>query len=136
MRMLCITAFRLAHHPEYQEKIYKELLDTFGEPTLEEAISENGLQVTKEQYKKLKFTKQFLDEVLRLNPFSYIVSAREMSKDLEIGGYIMPKDSLVMTVQQHPSLKDEYIPRALEFIPERWEKGSPYAPTNSFISAP
>ncbi|KAL9656569.1 hypothetical protein ABK040_012152 [Willaertia magna] len=136
MRMLCISAYRLAHHPEYQEKIYQELLEVFGEPTLEEATSEHGLQVTKEQYKKLKFTKYFLDEVLRVNPFSYVVSAREMTKDLEVGGYILPKDSMVMTVQQHPSLKDEYVPRAKEFLPERWEKGSPLAPTNSYISAP
>ena len=128
--------YRLAHHPEYQEKIYKESVEIFGEPTIEEMTSENGLVIAKEHYKKLKLTKNFVEEVLRLNSFSYLTMGRQLSQDTEIGGYTVPKDTIIIAMQRWATMKDEYVPRGEEFIPERHEKGSPLAPVNNFVSIP
>ena len=136
MRMMTHVYYRLAHHPEYQEKIYNETVEIFGEPTIEEITSENGLNVTKEQYKKLKITKHFLEEVLRLNSFSFLTMGRKLSQDSQIGDYMVPKDTTIIAMQRYATLKDEFIPRGKEFIPERHEKGSPLAPVNNFVSVP
>ncbi|EFC39354.1 predicted protein [Naegleria gruberi] len=127
---------RLAHHPECQEKIYKESVAVFGEPSLEEVTSEDGLSINLEQYKKLKYTKHFIDEVLRLNAFGYLTMGRKLDQDTEIGGYMIPKDTMILAMQRWATLKDEFVPRGEEFIPERHEKGSPLAPVNNFVSLP
>ena len=128
--------YRLAHHPEYQEKIYQECLEIFGEPTENEILSENGLEITPEQYKKLKLTKQFVEEVTRFNSFAYITFGRQLNTDLEIGGFNLPKETVVIFMNYFPSMKDEYVPNALEFIPERHDKKSPLAPKSMFSSLP
>ena len=128
--------YRLAHSAEYQEKVYQELLEVFGEPTLEEVTSENGLHITAEQYKKLKLTKQFVEEVLRVNPFAFIGGGRILSDDMIIRGYKIPKDTQVLCIQRFANTRDEFVPRANEFIPERHEKGSPIGLSNNYISTP
>ncbi|KAL9645195.1 hypothetical protein ABK040_002396 [Willaertia magna] len=136
VKMLNNCYHRLAHHPEIQEKIYEELVAVFGEPSLEELTSDNGLTLTMEQYKQLKYTRNFIEEVLRLNYHTFLASGRQLSQDTEIGGYMVPKDTLILALQRWPTLKDEYVPRGEEFIPERHEKGSPLAPVNNYVSMP
>nr|CAG4708351.1 unnamed protein product [Naegleria fowleri] len=135
-RMMVNQFYRLAHHSEYQEKLYQELVQVFGEPTPEEFTSEMGLNVSQEQYKKLKLTKYFFAEILRVDPFSYMTSGRWLREDTELNGYLIPKDTRVLVVNYYPNLKEEFVPRAKEFIPERHEKGSPLAPKSLYISLP
>ena len=112
------------------------LLEVFGEPTLDEVTSENGLLVNAEQFKKLKLTKNFVEEVLRLNPFGYASSARILNNDTELGGYNIPKGTTVIALQRRACLSEEFVPRAQEFIPERYERNSPLAMKSSFVSSP
>ncbi|EFC44891.1 predicted protein [Naegleria gruberi] len=135
-RIMNFILYRLAHHPEYQEKLYNECLEVFGPPALDEVSSENGLIITPEQYKQLKLVRQFVEEVLRFNSFAYITMGRQLNSDIEIGGYILPKETIAIFMNYYPSMKDEYVPRALEFIPERHEKKSPLAPKSMFSSIP
>ncbi|KAG2378079.1 hypothetical protein C9374_008701 [Naegleria lovaniensis] len=135
-RMMVNQFYRLAHHPDYQEKLYQELVQVFGEPSAEEFTSEQGLHVSLEQYKKLKLSKNFFEEILRIDPFSYMTSGRWLREDTELNGYLIPKDTRVLVVNYYPNLKEEFVPRAKEFIPERHEKGSPLAPKSLYISLP
>ncbi|EFC42429.1 predicted protein [Naegleria gruberi] len=136
VKMLNHCYHRLAHHPELQQKIYEESVAVFGEPSMEELTSENGLSLTMEQYKQLKYTRIFIEEVLRLDLFTHLASGRQLTQDTEIGGYMIPKDTLILVQQKWATLKDEYVPRGAEFIPERHEKGSPLAPVNNYVSMP
>ena len=136
VRMVNNSLYRLAQHSEYQEKLFQESVEVFGQPTIDELTLENGLEITMEQFKKLKHTKNFIEEVLRLNSFSYLTMGRQLSKDTEIGGFNVPKDTIVIAMQRWGTLKDEFIPRGSEFIPERHEKGSDLAPVNNYVSVP
>ena len=131
-RIMVNQMYRLAHHVEYQDKLYDELKEVFGEPTAEEFLSENGLQVSWEQYKKMKLVKHFLDETFRVNSFSYMTSGRWTSTDLEVNGYLVPKDTRILIMNYHPSMREEFVPRAKEFIPERHEKGHSLAPKSMY----
>ncbi|KAG2373389.1 hypothetical protein C9374_012255 [Naegleria lovaniensis] len=135
-RIMVNQMYRLAHHVEYQDKLFDELKELFGEPTAEEFESENGLHISWEQYKKMKLVRNFLDETFRVNSFSYMTSGRWTSTDLEVNGYIIPKDTRILIMNYHPSMKEEYVPRAKEFIPERHEKGHPLAPKSMYSSLP
>ena len=131
-RIMVNQMYRLAHHVEYQDKLFEELKELFGEPTSEEFESENGLQITWDKYKKMKLVKNFLEETMRLNSFSYLTSGRWLLNDIELNGYLVPKDTRIFIMNYHPSLKDEFVPRAREFIPERHEKGHPLAPKSMY----
>ncbi|KAF0972987.1 hypothetical protein FDP41_008651 [Naegleria fowleri] len=135
-RIMVNQMYRLAHHVEYQDKLFEELKELFGEPTSEEFESENGLQITWDKYKKMKLVKNFLEETMRLNSFSYLTSGRWLLNDIELNGYLVPKDTRIFIMNYHPSLKDEFVPRAREFIPERHEKGHPLAPKSMYSSLP
>ncbi|KAG2373368.1 hypothetical protein C9374_012234 [Naegleria lovaniensis] len=135
-RIMVNQMYRLAHHVEYQDKLFEELKGLFGEPTTEEFESENGLEITWEKYKKMKLVKNFLEETMRLNSFSYMTSGRWAVQDFELNGYLIPKDTRIFIMNYHPSLKDEFVPRAKEFIAERHEKGHPLAPKSMYSSLP
>ncbi|KAL9654348.1 hypothetical protein ABK040_010377 [Willaertia magna] len=135
-RVMSFNMYRLAHHIEYQEKLYQEFEQVFGPPSLDEITSENGLQVTGEQLKKLKLLKNFVEETLRLNGISYASSTRILSKDLDVGGYLIPKDTLVMFMDKYCSWREEYVKQPKDFIPERHEKGSPLGVKNNFVTLP
>ncbi|KAL9646521.1 hypothetical protein ABK040_006515 [Willaertia magna] len=117
-RVMSYNLYRLAHHKEYQEKLYKEFEEIFGPPTLEEITSENGLEVTLEQFKKLKLVKHFVEETLRMNGIAFISSMRVLNNDLEIGGYMVPKETAILFVDKYCSWSNDYVKRADEFIPE------------------
>lgn len=136
MRLLVNTMYRIAHEPGCQEKIYQECLEVFGEPTLDEITSENGLQITAQQYKKLKYVRNFLDEVTRMDSFSYMTQGRVMHQDRELGGYMIPKETNILVLQRKAILEDQYVPQAHEFIPERYEKGSGLAMANNYVNTP
>ncbi|KAF0983374.1 hypothetical protein FDP41_010439 [Naegleria fowleri] len=132
--VMCILFFRIAHEPEYQQKMFEELCQVFGEPTLEEVTSENGLSVSQDQFKKIRLCRNFVDESMRLN-HNYTVSARKLSKDVVIGGYQVPKDTTIF-ILENPELSGRHVPRSTEFIPERFETNFPYAPVNNFCTTP
>lgn len=131
-RIMVNEIYRLAHHKEYQEKLYEELRQVFGEPSVDEFTSEFGLQVTADKYKKLKLTRHFLEETLRMNSFSYLTNGRWLLNDIELNGYLIPKNTRVIIMTYHPSMNEKYVPRAKEFIPERHEKGHPLAPKSMY----
>jgi len=133
-KMIVTSIYRLAHHQDYQNKLYDECLEVFGEPTTEEYSSEHGLVVTTEQFKKLKLVKHFVDEVFRLNPFSYAPSRRLLSQDTVIKGYQIPKGTQVMLMGYTPGMKEDYVPQPQEFIPERHEKNSPLSVKSNYVT--
>ena len=130
-RVMSVLLHRIAHEPEYQDKLYEELEEVFGEPTLSEYTSENGLELTNEKLKKCKLVRNFVEENMRLNHLAKISTARRLSKDITVGEYLFEKDTQVMMFED-PQFTEEYIPNSTQFIPERHEKGNPNAILKTF----
>lgn len=67
----------LGMHPEYQEKLYEEVIDVTGH---DRAIEYSDLS-------HLKFTERFIQETNRLFPIGPLV-ARENKDDVDLGKYL------------------------------------------------
>ena len=107
---------QLSRHPDVAQKLEAELATVLGDrpPTLEDIPA-------------LVYTRQVLDEVMRLYPPAWTI-ARSPTEDDELGGYFIPKGSLVFVspwvVQRHPAL----FPNPEGFDPERLDKDALLAP--------
>ncbi|MEM1220572.1 MAG: cytochrome P450 [Bacteroidota bacterium] len=75
--------YLLAKHPDLQEQLRKELLETFG-----------GKAPTMPDLKKVPLLERVVQEVMRLYPPAYAVG-REAQKPDEILGYSIPSKSIV-----------------------------------------
>ena len=71
-----------------------------------------------------------------MNSFAYMHAGRVINEDRELGGYTIPKETSVHYVQRAVNMKEEYVPKPQEFIPERHEKKSPLEPCNNYVSTP
>lgn len=106
---------QLSRHPDVAQKLEAELQTVLGDrsPTLDDIPA-------------LVYTRQVMDEVMRLYPPAWTI-ARSPTEDDELGGYFIPKGSLVFVspwvVQRHPGL----FPNPEGFDPERFAPGTKLA---------
>ncbi|KAI4466640.1 cytochrome p450 family 4 [Holotrichia oblita] len=82
---VCWCIFLLGNHLDVQERVYEEIQDTFR--------NHEG-PVNAEILGKLKLLERCIKETLRLYPSVPIV-ARQLQKDIDIGGYVIPASSTV-----------------------------------------
>lgn len=103
---------QLSRHPEVAQRLTAEL---------ERVLA--GRTPTLEDIPALVYTRQVLDEVMRLYPPAWTI-ARSPTEDDELGGYFIPKGSLVFVspwvVQRHPAL----FPNPEGFDPDRFAPGT------------
>jgi cytochrome P450 len=99
----------LAQHPDVLARVQHEL-DTVLE----------GRTPTMNDLERLPELKRVLEETLRLYPAAPLVSPRVNVRDEQLGGFELPKGSLLLTsifnIQRHP----EYWPEPERFNPNRW----------------
>jgi cytochrome P450 len=77
---LTFVILLLAKHEEIQEKARNEIKEIIGDNEL-----------TFELVKKLEFIPSIIKESLRLYPSAINIPPKQASKDVEIGGYTIPK---------------------------------------------
>ena len=109
---LTYALWSLGHHPEYQERVAKEVAALPDRP------------LTPDDIPQLGYTVQVIRESLRLCPPAP-TGTRMANRDVEVGGYLVPKGTMLvvgrMAVQRDPTLWDD----PLRFDPER------FSPANS-----
>ena len=100
--------YLLSQHPHVAEKMRQELDYVLA-----------GRVATNEDLSRLVYTKQIIDETLRLYPPGWLLTRRAIAED-EIGGYaIAPGTDILIclyTIHRHPEFWDEPD----TFIPERF----------------
>lgn len=99
--------FHLATHPEAQEKLHRECVEAYetGDPM--SAQMPYLLAIHKESH--------------RLTPITDITQVREYDHDIELpSGYLIPKGTKVMMLNQWSTRDPDLVPNADKFIPERY----------------
>ena len=100
--------YHLSRNPSARERMEREIDEVLG-----------GRPPTPEDHRKLPYTRAVFDEALRLNPPLYVVG-RRAKQDCVIGGYHIPKGTVVQPVLLAPHHTESYYAGASEFRPERW----------------
>ncbi|XP_077529097.1 putative cytochrome P450 12a5, mitochondrial [Haemaphysalis longicornis] len=99
--------YRLAMHPEAQEKARQEVFSAVGE-SREEHLPAN-----------LPYLYACIRESLRLHPMVHEIY-KKVYVDFVASDHIVPANTLVRTVLSVGGRLEENFPKASEFLPERW----------------
>ncbi len=106
---LTFTWYLLSQHPEAEAKFHQELDQVFAEKE----------HLTPEDYPKLKFTEAILAESMRLFPPAWALG-RLSIEEHEIGGYKIPKKSLILMSMYILHRDERFWTDADSFKPERF----------------
>ena len=102
----------LLNHPEVLKKVKDELDTQIGKDRL----------VDEQDLSKLPYLQNVISETLRLHPPAPLLLPHSSSEDCTIGGYNVPKDTIILTnawlIHRDPKLWSD----AECFKPERFEK--------------
>jgi cytochrome P450 len=99
--------YLLASNPETDQKLYKDITQN----------PKNMVDVA--HYKEATYTKQVIQETLRLYPPAWVVSRKSIEND-EIGGYFVPKGTNILISPFVMHRDARYWDNPLSFIPERF----------------
>ncbi|KAL3374096.1 hypothetical protein AABB24_005859 [Solanum stoloniferum] len=108
----------LVKNPSIQEKLYREIASVVGEKqskfsTDEEAVKEEDLQ-------KIPYLKAVILEGLRRNPPGHFVLPHTATEEVELNGYVIPKDTTINFMVGEMGLDPNVWEDPMEFRPERF----------------
>lgn len=98
----------LSRNPAVRDRLEREVDEAVGSRRIEP-----------EDFGKLPYAAAVFQEVLRLSPPIYFVG-REAIEDCVIGGYLVPKGTVVQTCFRVPHHHPDYFEHPDDFRPERW----------------
>jgi cytochrome P450 len=105
---LAWTWFLLAKNPDAEARLHAELEAVLG-----------GRTLTVADLPRLRYTEMVLAESMRLYPPAWIVGRRAM-EPYAIGGYGVPRGSIVVACQWVTHRDPRFFPDPERFEPERW----------------
>ncbi|KAM3319609.1 cytochrome 89A2 [Capsicum chacoense] len=106
----------LVKNPTIQEKLYQEIASVVGEKQsklTEEVVEEENLH-------KMPYLKAVILEGLRRHPPGHFVLPHMVTEDVELNGYVIPKDAMVNFMLADMALDPNVWEDPLEFKPERF----------------
>lgn len=99
----------LAANPDAEAKMHRELDEVLG-----------GREPSFEDVQKLPYTGHVFGETMRLYPPAWAIG-RMATADIELGGYTVPKKSIVLLSPYVMHRSAKWWPEPAVFRPERWE---------------
>ncbi|KAJ4451981.1 Cytochrome P450 4C1 [Periplaneta americana] len=119
---ICFTLYLLGLHPEIQDRVYEEL---------ESIFQDSDRSPTMKDLNDMKYLECVIKESLRLYP-SVPEIGRELTKEIEIGGYTLPAGAVVLVFLYLIHRNPEHFPNPEKFdpdnfLPERIARRHPYA---------
>jgi cytochrome P450 len=102
------TWYLLSQHPDVEAKLHQEI----------DAVLEGRLP-TADDVARLRYTERVFAESMRLYPPAWTLGRRVLV-DYEVGGYVVPANSIVLMSQWVTHHDSRYYPEPFKFDPERW----------------
>ncbi len=100
--------YYLSRNPRVRERLEAEVDQVLG-----------GEPPAMDDCDRLPYTRAVFDEVLRVAPPTYIVG-RTAIEDTVLGGYRIPRGTVVQPCWRIPQREEKYFPEAAAFRPDRW----------------
>uniref|UniRef100_A0A8C6SF53 Cytochrome P450, family 27, subfamily B, polypeptide 1 n=1 Tax=Neogobius melanostomus TaxID=47308 RepID=A0A8C6SF53_9GOBI len=104
------TLYELSRHPEVQSRLREEVLKVLGDRRIPEAADVAQMSLLKATVK----------EVLRLYPVIPANARVITERDIHVGGYIIPKKTLITLCHFATSRDPAVFSSPDEFLPQRW----------------
>ncbi|KAF2347590.1 Cytochrome P450, partial [Trinorchestia longiramus] len=117
--------YLLARNQELQEELQQKV----------DAVVKRNEPLTPEHIAALTCISHVVKETLRLYPPAS-ATARLLTRDTVLSGYCIPAGTFAAGLNGMMSRMEEYFPRPLEFLPQRWQRDRPYGPIHPFASLP
>ena len=109
---LLYLLYNLAKYPDYQQQIYEEIQQVFGDDI--------KCELKIEKVKQIVFLDAFINESLRINPVIPLIG-RRFTKDIKLDEkYKIPANTDVLIFIEKLLLDPDYFPEPLVFRPERF----------------
>ena len=105
---LTFALYLLAQNPAAEKSLHEELDTVLG-----------GKPPTVEDVDRLAYTRMVIAEAMRLYPPAWAVG-REASRDVQIGGYVVPRGSVLLVSQWVMHHDARWYPDPMRFDPLRW----------------
>ena len=116
----------LAHNPGVLQRLEQEVDAVLA-----------GRPVATADLDSLPYTHAVFRETLRLEPPAFVFIPRETMEDRVVGGYLVPKGTLLSVCVRVMHRRQDYWEEADEFRPERWledaERGGSLCPAHSYL---
>ncbi len=112
----------LTWNPDVRDRLEAEVQQVVGDRPL-----------AGEDLDRLPYTHAVCKELLRLHPPAALLPPREAVEDTTLGGYFIPKGTLVDLVIDVIHRRSDYWEDTGTFRPERWLNGGQECPRNGFI---
>ncbi|KAL0978269.1 hypothetical protein UPYG_G00168210 [Umbra pygmaea] len=106
------SLYELSRHPEVQASLREEVLSVMGDRRVPGAAD----------VARMPLMKAVIKEILRLYPIIAANARVIADKDIHVGGYILPKNTLITLCHFATSRNATYFPNPDEFQPYRWLK--------------
>ncbi|MBI2688903.1 MAG: cytochrome P450 [Acidobacteria bacterium] len=108
--------YLLAQHPDVEARMHGEIDEVLG-----------GREPTFDDVPRLSYTDHIFAETIRLYPPAWAIG-RMATTDLELGGYTVPRKSIVLLSPYTMHRSAKWWPEPGRFLPERWAADDPDRP--------
>jgi cytochrome P450 len=99
-------------------------------------VCTDGALPTHEQLAELDWVEACAHETMRLKPVAPVLPLQAL-RDVQLGDVLLPAGSVIVNLMRHDSVRDDHVPHAARFDPERWLDGrQPGANSAKRISMP
>lgn len=116
----------LARNAAARKRLEREVHDTLGDAP-----------ITAADLDRLPYVQAVFRETLRLEPPAYVMIPRETLEDRVVGGYVVPKGTLMSVCVRTMQRRSDYWQDAEDFRPERWladaERGGSRCPARPYL---
>lgn len=106
---LAWTWYLLGRHPEVEKRAIQEVKEVLG-----------GKEVTHADLPKLRYLRQIIQESIRLYPPAIGTFARQNEEEIQVGGYSIPKKSIVYTFSYVTQRDKRWFADPTRFDPDRF----------------
>lgn len=122
IRVLTQSTLRLARNPKVRDRLEAEVEQVLG-----------NRQLRGEDLNHLTYTHAVCKELLRLHPAGTLLTPRRALEDCTLGGYLIPRGTLVIVGVDVVNQRPDYWGDGDTFRPDRWENADG-CPHDAFLT--